>query len=99
MGQLTATEGVENYPGFPDPILGQKLAQDLEDQAKLFVGQLEPGYVVTDCEHAPALEGALAAGDVVAKSLPRVATTFGDDALAAYQIHRYPDEQSTTQNA
>lgn len=35
-GQLTATEWVENYPGFPEPILGQKLAKDMETQAKLF---------------------------------------------------------------
>ncbi len=35
-GQLTATEWVENYPGFPEPVLGQKLAQDMETQAKLF---------------------------------------------------------------
>jgi len=35
-GQLTSTEWVENYPGFPEPILGQKLAQDMETQAKLF---------------------------------------------------------------
>ncbi|PKN80221.1 MAG: thioredoxin-disulfide reductase [Candidatus Cloacimonetes bacterium HGW-Cloacimonetes-1] len=35
-GQLTATEWVENYPGFPEPILGQKLAKDMESQAKQF---------------------------------------------------------------
>jgi thioredoxin reductase (NADPH) len=35
-GQLTSTEWVENYPGFPEPILGQKLAKDMEAQAKLF---------------------------------------------------------------
>ncbi|MFO7659547.1 MAG: thioredoxin-disulfide reductase [Candidatus Cloacimonadaceae bacterium] len=35
-GQLTATEWVENYPGFPEPILGQKLAKDMETQAKMF---------------------------------------------------------------
>jgi len=35
-GQLIATQWVENYPGFPEPILGQKLAQDMESQARLF---------------------------------------------------------------
>lgn len=35
-GQLVTTEWVENYPGFPEPILGEKLAKDMEDQAKLF---------------------------------------------------------------
>lgn len=35
-GQLTSTEWVENYPGFPEPVLGQKLAKDMETQAKMF---------------------------------------------------------------
>jgi thioredoxin reductase (NADPH) len=35
-GQMTSTQWVENYPGFPEPILGQKLAQDMEKQAKMF---------------------------------------------------------------
>ncbi len=35
-GQLTSTEWVENYPGFPEPVLGQKLAKDMETQAKSF---------------------------------------------------------------
>ncbi|MCB5251741.1 MAG: thioredoxin-disulfide reductase [Candidatus Cloacimonetes bacterium] len=35
-GQLTTTQWVENYPGFPEPVLGKKLAEDMETQAKLF---------------------------------------------------------------
>lgn len=35
-GQLTATQWVENYPGFPEPVLGKKLAEDMATQAKLF---------------------------------------------------------------
>jgi len=35
-GQLISTQWVENYPGFPEPVLGQKLAKDMETQAKLF---------------------------------------------------------------
>jgi len=35
-GQLTSTEWVENYPGFPERVLGQKLAQDMEKQARHF---------------------------------------------------------------
>lgn len=35
-GQLTTTQWVENYPGFPEPVLGAKLAQDMEAQARLF---------------------------------------------------------------
>ena len=35
-GQMAGTEWVENYPGFPEPVLGQKLDQDMETQAKSF---------------------------------------------------------------
>jgi thioredoxin reductase (NADPH) len=35
-GQLATTEWVENYPGFPKPILGKQLAADMETQAKLY---------------------------------------------------------------
>ncbi|HNX01102.1 MAG TPA: thioredoxin-disulfide reductase [Candidatus Cloacimonadota bacterium] len=35
-GQLATTEWVENYPGFPQPVLGSKLAADMETQAKNF---------------------------------------------------------------
>ena len=35
-GQLIATQWVENYPGFPEPVLGQTLAQDMEKQARFF---------------------------------------------------------------
>lgn len=35
-GQLSSTEWVENYPGFPEPVLGQKLAKDMEAQALSF---------------------------------------------------------------
>ena len=35
-GQLANTEWVENYPGFPEPVLGKKLAKDMESQARLF---------------------------------------------------------------
>lgn len=45
-GQLALTEWVENYPGFPEPVLGKKLAKDMEDQAKLFGMQLVHEEVV-----------------------------------------------------
>jgi thioredoxin reductase (NADPH) len=35
-GQLTATETVDNYPGFSEPILGVELAQKMEAQARKF---------------------------------------------------------------
>lgn len=35
-GQMVTTEWVENYPGFPEPVLGSKLAKDMEAQARFF---------------------------------------------------------------
>lgn len=35
-GQLMSTEWVENYPGFPEPILGSRLAADMAAQARFF---------------------------------------------------------------
>ena len=50
-GQLTSTEWVENYPGFPEPVLGQKLAADMEKQAKQFGLQII-NETVTEAELA-----------------------------------------------
>lgn len=46
-GQLIATQWVENYPGFPEPVLGQKLAQDMESQARFFGLQIVRETVVS----------------------------------------------------
>ena len=35
-GQLTLTSDVENFPGYPDPVPGPKLMDDLTEQAKKF---------------------------------------------------------------
>lgn len=35
-GQMAATETVENYPGFSEPVLGFELAQKMEEHAKRF---------------------------------------------------------------
>ena len=44
-GQLTATETVDNYPGFSEPILGIELAQKMEAQAKKFGVEIVQGEV------------------------------------------------------
>ena len=35
-GQMAATDMVENYPGFTEPVLGYELAQKMEEQARKF---------------------------------------------------------------
>ncbi|MCB5250268.1 MAG: FAD-dependent oxidoreductase [Candidatus Cloacimonadales bacterium] len=35
-GQLTGIDTIENYPGFAEPVLGSKLAQNMAEQAKSF---------------------------------------------------------------
>ncbi len=57
-GQMAATETVENYPGFSEPILGFELAQKMEEHAKRFgvevvqdeITELKPqdhGFIIT----------------------------------------------------
>jgi thioredoxin reductase (NADPH) len=57
-GQMTATEYVDNYPGFPEPILGIDLSKKMETQALKFgldirygdvkaVARVEDGFSIT----------------------------------------------------
>ncbi len=41
-GQMTTTEMIENYPGFPQGITGDELSRLMEEQAKRF--GLETGH-------------------------------------------------------
>jgi thioredoxin reductase (NADPH) len=45
-GQMTTTEVIENYPGFPEGITGDELSRLMEEQAKRFGLEVIPEYVV-----------------------------------------------------
>jgi thioredoxin reductase (NADPH) len=44
-GQALLIEGLENYPGFPDPISGYDLSQKLEEQARRFGAEIQSSSV------------------------------------------------------
>lgn len=44
-GQLTTTNDVENYPGYPEGVSGPKMMEDFQKQAERFGTQVRFGYV------------------------------------------------------
>ncbi|MCA0990394.1 thioredoxin-disulfide reductase [Pseudalkalibacillus hwajinpoensis] len=69
-GQLTLTTDVENFPGFPDGVLGPELMENMKKQALRFGATIERGWVKDiDFSERPFKLTTDTLGDIVAESV------------------------------
>lgn len=73
-GQLTTTTEIENFPGFPQGVDGNKLVEDMRAQALRFGAQILPGTVVSSDFSGDIKKLTLDGGEVVEAQAVIIAT-------------------------